>query len=226
MKSTHPLASATVWSPPVYFTPVVGEHYDDGLVDGVRVLILGESHYASIAKQAEWGRDCTQINYDDYTDDSCNFDNESQFFKKLPRILTRKTDVTMLESAAAWRRIAFSNFVQEFVGEFAGIRPKAAQWKQGQLALTELADKLDPHVILVLGSKLWDHIKKGRSSEEHSIAADHRDRYIWLIPTKSGFARSSWIFHPCTNRERLCSAIGVFEELLKRAAADLPTSRA
>jgi hypothetical protein len=225
MKFSHPLAATSAWKPPVYFTPFVGDEYDKGLVDGVRVLLLGESHYGIASGEEGCGRDCTQYNFDGYTDESCDIDNQHQFFKKLPRIVARNPAITAPESAAAWRRVAFSNFVQEFVGANARMRPSGQQWKQGQLALAELAKKLRPNVILVLGAQLWNHITEGQSSNENPIAAERHERSVWLIDNGSGFARSSWIYHPSTNYESLQSAIGVFAELLRRAAASEPVGR-
>jgi hypothetical protein len=223
MESTHPLASPSAWSPAVYFTPFVGDDYDLGLVDGVRVLFLGESHYGAPSSEPGNGRDCTQYQFNDFMDESCDIYNQSQFFQKLPRLVTRDENVTQAESAAAWRRIAYANFVQEFVGEHARMRPSPDQWKRGQAALTEFVERLRPDVVLVLGAQLWNHIVEGVASNEQKISADRWGREVWLIPHEEGFARSSWIYHPSTNYESLPSAIGVFAELLRRAAEENPS---
>lgn len=222
MKSSHPLVSPSAWTSPVYFTPFVGERYDEGLVSGVRVLLLGESHYGVASEEPGFGSDCTLYNFEGYTDETCDIDHQHQFFQKLPRIVTRNLAVTQLESAEAWRRIAFSNFVQEFVGANARMRPTPGQWRQGQAALTVLIERLQPNVVLVLGAQLWDNITEGRKSGEPKIHADRRDREIWLIPNGNGYARSSWIYHPSTNYESVASAIGVFAELINRAAIGDP----
>jgi uracil-DNA glycosylase len=222
MNHPHPLASAAAWSPAVHFLPMVGTAYDDGLVPSVRVLLLGESHYGVASDAQGWGRDCTQYNFDSFMDDACDIDNQSQFFRKLPRIVTRDTGVTQIESAAAWRRVAFANFVQDFVGAHARMRPTSEQWIQGQVALTEMAQKLRPDVVLVLGAQLWNHITEGYSSGEAAIQADRHEREVWLIPHDGGYARASWIYHPSTNYETLDSAIGVFAELLRRASLGAP----
>lgn len=226
MKYTNPLASPSAWSEAVYFTPFVGDDYERGLIDGTRVLLLGESHYGTPSHEQGSGADCTQYNFGDYTNDNCDFDKERQFFRKLPRIVARNEHVTQMESAAAWRRIAYANFVQEFVGGHARMRPKRDQWKRGQAALTELVEKLRPDVVLVLGAQLWNHVNEGCLSNEAAISAERRDREIWLIPHDQGFARTSWIYHPSTNYESLSSAMGVFAELLRRAAGGkaLPAS--
>ncbi|WP_460824379.1 hypothetical protein [Lysobacter olei] len=218
MKPKHPLALESAWSNAVHFIPLVGPEYDDGLVSDVRVLLLGESHYGDDSAAEGFGRDCTQYWFQDYLNESYDIDGDSQFFRKLPRILARDVKVTQLGSAAAWRRAAYANFVQALVGERARTRPSRQQWLDGQRALTEMAEKLQPDVVLVLGAQLWSHITEGCKSDEAAISAQKRPREVWLIPNGTGgYARASWIYHPSTNYESLESAIGVLSTLIKRA---------
>jgi hypothetical protein len=219
MQINHPLSSAEAWSGTVYFTPFVGRDYDQGLVDGTKVLVLGESHYGTKSELPGSGRDCTIYNFQEYASESCDIDNQSQFFRKLPRIVTRNSATTQAESAAAWTRISYSNFVQDFAGAHAWQRPSHEQWLAGQAALTEIAERLKPDVILVLGAQLWNDITVGSKCDEPPIKAQRRDREIWLVPHSDGYARTSWVYHPSRNYESLQSSIDVFSSLLNRAAA-------
>ena len=92
------------WSSAVYFIPSVGPEYESGLVDAKRVLLLGESHYASDPNAVAEGRRCTKVNFDDYQ--TCDLWPGNRFWGKLQRIATRKLNPTALESQAAWKRIA------------------------------------------------------------------------------------------------------------------------
>lgn len=207
------------WTDAVYFIPFVGQEYERGLTQGVRVLLLGESHYASAPKAREWGRKCTIENFKDYENESCDFDSESPFFRKLPRIVTRKLRPTQSESALAWRRIAYANRVQRFVGEHARERPSPAQWGTGDPALVELTERLKPHVILVLGAENWNKIKWGSYADETidpPIFAPRKKRRIWLVPHSEGYAKCTWVYHPSTNCDSVQSAIDVFSQLIER----------
>lgn len=218
MQPIHSLALESAWSDAVHFIPLVGPEYDDGLISGVRVLLLGESHYGDDPDKEDFGRSCTQYWFQSYLDDSYNLDQGSQFFRKLPRILARDPKVSQLGSASAWRKAAYANFVQSLVGKRPRIRPSRQQWLDGQRALTEMAQKLQPDVILVLGAQLWNHITKGYKSDEEWIPAQKRPREIWLIPNGTGgYARASWVYHPSTNYESLESAINVLSVLIERA---------
>ncbi|MEP6908259.1 MAG: hypothetical protein ABI858_09805 [Pseudoxanthomonas sp.] len=203
------------WSSAVYFIPSVGPEYESGLVDGKRVLLLGESHYASDPAAPASGRRCTRDVFDDYQ--TCDLWPGNRFFGKLQRIATRNTNPTAQESNLAWERIAFANFVQEFVGDGPRQRPTRDQWKTGQPALTEIVRRLRPHAVLVLGRATWNHITDGQASDEAPIQMPGRpERSIWLMPYEGGYAKSTWIYHPSTGYDSTASAIKVFEALLDR----------
>lgn len=145
---------------------------------------------------------------------------EKPFFKKLPSIVALKPEPTSAESANAWRRVAFANAVQTFMD---GTRrsPSKAQYAQAGLAVREMVDVLQPHVVLILGARLWKSIPSdlGEYSHEAPLTAEPRNRDVWLIPTAEGHARVSWIFHPSTYRESVQNAIAVLDQLIDRAKA-------
>jgi uracil-DNA glycosylase len=211
------------WSSAVYFIPSVGPRYESGLVDGKRVLLLGESHYASDADAIASGRRCTTDYFDDYW--TCDLLPGNRFEGKLQRIATRNPEPTALESQLAWKRIAFANFVQEFVGDGSRQRPSRAQWKTGQPALSEIVRRLRPHAVLVLGRATWNHITEGQASDEPPIEILGRpSRSIWLMPHEDGYAKSTWIYHPSTGYDSTASAINVFEALLERVQLSGPAA--
>lgn len=213
--SSEPSEEFDGWSSAVYFIPSVGPLYDSGLVEGKRVLILGESHYASDPEAVALGRRCTTDCFDAYQ--TCGLWPGNRFWGKLQCIATRNTAPTAQESNSAWKRIAYANFVQEFVGDGPRQRPSPDQWKTGQRALTEIVHRLRPDAVLVLGHATWNHITEGQASDEPPIQTPGRpDRSIWLMPYEGGYAKSTWIYHPATGYDSNASAIKVFESLLRR----------
>lgn len=75
------------WSERVYFRPFVGPDYDAGLVDGVRIRLLGESHYAGEPQTEAQGRDCTIETFSGYL--TCDLEPGNTFFGKLQRIVEK-----------------------------------------------------------------------------------------------------------------------------------------
>jgi hypothetical protein len=218
-------SDVSAWSDQVYFVPLIGPDYERGLRDGVRVLLLGDSHYRNEGDTGiGWERDCTVVNFQEYLDEKYDgWRTERAFFKKLPAIVALKADPTPAESASAWRSVAFANAVQSFM-DGARRSPTKAQYAQAGIAVREMVDLLQPDVVLVLGSRLWKNLPAdlGKYSEETALSAEREDRDVWLIPTQKGHARVSWIFHPSTHRESVESAIGVLAQLIDLAKPNPP----
>lgn len=183
----HPLNAIEAWSPQINFIPLVGPRYDEGLT-------LGESHYREDLQDPDADRGCTHRNFRGYLE-HCDLTGESQFFQKLPKIVTRQLAPTQAESVLAWERVAYANAVQSFVSG-PSTSPSDEQFTAAGPALKELAAALKPHAILMLGKRLWDGIPAdvGEWSDEPPIATEKESRRIWLVHTGDGYARASWIF--------------------------------
>lgn len=134
----------------VNFLPFVGEKYHNSRY-GVRLLVLGESHYGV---DADSGPDFTQKVIRD-----CAYVSGFAFFSKLTNVLRGRTDwPTDEDRRETWQHVAFYNFVQEFVGEESRIQPIKAMWRAAQAPFLNVVRELEPDVILVLGSRLWDNV--------------------------------------------------------------------
>lgn len=134
----------------VNFMPFVGEKYHNSRY-GVRVLVLGESHYGA-------GEDCSP----DFTQkvvEQCAYESGTPFFSKLTNVLRGRTDwPTEEERRETWQHVAFYNFVQEFVGGGSRIAPTREMWQASQAPFLEVVRTLEPDVILVLGARLWQKV--------------------------------------------------------------------
>lgn len=136
--------------PGVKFLPFVGEHYHNSRY-GVRVLVLGESHYGATEDS---GPDFTQKVVQD-----CAYVPGEPFFSKLTNVLRGRIDwPTDEERHETWQHVAFYNFIQEFVGGQSRIAPTPAMWQAAQAPFLEVVRTLEPDVILVLGSRLWNNV--------------------------------------------------------------------
>lgn len=198
------------WSESIGFEPLVGDYYWEGLENGLKVLLLGESHYD---KDGDASRGFTIGNFVEFTSTEC-LEPASGFFGKVQRIGAMNADCSAAQAMAAWQRLAFMNFVQVPVGRDAKDRPTAAMWRTGPPALNEVLDKLRPDVVLVMGKMVWNRIHAGRSIEHPPIVAPRRRRELWAIPHGGGEAVCSWIYHPARSMESLTSAIAVFRSLM------------
>ncbi|BBQ90346.1 hypothetical protein [Raoultella ornithinolytica] len=130
------------------FKPFIGENYYKSAY-GVRVLILGESHYGDQEDEAE---DFTQMVVKDNA-----YTPGSPFFSRVTKLLMLSEEYpTDTERYEAWQQVSFYNFVQEFVGRQGRIRPTPQMWKDAMPMFIEVARGLKPDVIVVLGYDLWN----------------------------------------------------------------------
>jgi len=134
------------------FDPWVGSKYWSAGLGGVRVLILGESHYGIGTESAtfttevvkEWGQD-----------------KRKRFFTTIQKLVAGiGTDVWVTDEqrSAFWEQVAFYNFVQAFTGSEARCRPTQKMWVAASPAFLATIAELKPQVVVVLGIKLKDYL--------------------------------------------------------------------
>lgn len=203
-----------VWPNGLGFLPFVGRDYDSGL-DGVRVLVLGVSHYGTTPDRQmtrnEFGECETAIRERNWSD----------FWKRLDCVLTRSPDPAPEDAAATWRHIAFHNFIQTLLPD-ASTRPSRPQWEEARTLLPPVVRILKPHVILVVGGRNWE--EGAGEDEDDKVRIDvpgttWPERSVRSMSYDGGKAVMTWIYHPSywnrnSNCENVHTAGAVFAELL------------
>ena len=129
----------------VHFEPWIGNNYWDGGCFGKRILILGESHYGN-----DYGSSLTQ----DILSEQAYSDCTRATFTKFERAL-EGSDTDCDDRERIWNSVAFYNYVQECLPD-ARISPTDEQFEESEDAFFEVLDYLEPDVVLVWGSRLWD----------------------------------------------------------------------
>ncbi len=135
------------------FDPWVGAKYWSEGLGGVRVLILGESHYGDPGTESAtfttevvrgWGQE-----------------KRHRFFTVVQKLVLglRADDwVTDDQRAAFWERVAFYNFVQAFPGPEPRYRPTHEMWSAASAAFLATVTDLKPQIIVVLGFELQGYM--------------------------------------------------------------------
>ena len=140
---------------PIIFEPWIGSKYKINNRFGVRVLVLGESHYGDASETrstvtSEVVRRLAQ-------------DERHAFFTKISKVLLGLDKNTWLddkERGWVWEHIAFYNYTQEFVSTDPRVRPTEKMWINGEEPFLQVVHKLEPKLILVLGKELANNIPK------------------------------------------------------------------
>lgn len=132
------------------FEPWIGEKYHSEGLRGVRVLALGESHYAEpgLARPtftAEVVRECV-------------FEGRAAYFTKVAKMLTGQGAGKYLpddDLRDTWSRIAFYNFVQQMLPG-PRMRPSDEMWREAQQLFPTVCGQLKPQLIVVMGKHLQE----------------------------------------------------------------------
>lgn len=182
------------------FHPWVGPLYDAGLRDGLRTLIVGESHYDS-----EDGPDLTRWSIDAHL-----AGGNWRFNRTVEAIAPGLS--AQFESRFFWERVAFVNMVQTVMIDIRE-RPNADHGMQGWRALRRTIDELKPDVMMVFSRFAWDHcpyeLDSGPRRASKSMLPGDGSIYLYDRRSNAGYPHNllaAGFRHP----SRLGASIGVW----------------
>lgn len=141
--------------------PWVGINYADSKC---RILLLGESHYATD------NREFSKEEYDNFKNnkDSTrgiirtvmnNYDTGEQTYKFFDGLLKTFITTTPENVKEFWSKVAFYNFIQEPMGK-SNMKPSDQQKEDGWRCLVEVARVLQPKYIILFGQRNWYGLEK------------------------------------------------------------------
>lgn len=216
----HKMCDTQEWDENVvHYVPFIGaDYFDDlrfdGVLSRVRLLLVGESHYEEKDLTPTASREYTLSNFGGFADGSKDISGDKTFFRRIGALPTLKEAPGREEVAKAWRCVAFTNFLQGSVGGKAADRPAETHWKNGEPALKEIVNRLQPDAVLFVSKAVWNRVEYGRYVEGVQINAERTPRRLWLMPHRTGEALCTWVYHPSWNFETQASRINVLSELL------------
>lgn len=174
----------------IRFQPWIGKKYQSGF-NGLRTLILGESHYhgnfnPDINNSPNLTIECIREQVDgDWT---------KAFWTKIVAAMTGRPP-TLEDKQQFWSSVAFYNYVQESAGSGPRVRPAEESWKMSEAPFREMLDKLKPEFIVALGYRLWDMLPDLDRREGPKIESAPNPR-TWIYPHSGGAALLFNIKHP------------------------------
>lgn len=172
----------------VHFHPWVGEYYDDGFMPGVKLLVVGESHYGKKEQDSPF---FTNAVIEEYV--SGKTYHAYRTYTKFGQALTGLHNSNVeFDRSIIWNRISFYNYVQEIVATKARTPPTSDMFNKSEDAFWEILKTLAPSHILMWGNRLWK--KSPGFDETHAIKIDGREvgRYVY----SGGNCRVMKIRHP------------------------------
>jgi hypothetical protein len=133
------------------FDPWIGDRYRSEGIDGVRLLVLGESHYGP--------KSCEVPHYTCELVRLWGQQRRHRFYSSIQRLVVGGQGwLSSAERRAFWDRVAFYNFVQSLVGERPRERPTPEMWEAAHQPFEATIEELKPQVMLILGWQLHQNL--------------------------------------------------------------------
>jgi hypothetical protein len=172
----------------VYFQPWIGKKYEAGIAPGVRLLLLGESHYSSNDEPRDFTIRLTQ----DYVDGKFSH----RFWTNIMQVVDGR-DHDEIDRAEFWARVAFYNFVQEIVSDRPGTPPKDCMLERAVRPFFCVLRHLRPSHVLVLGKRLWQSLPDTGCPGPALVVSAEKKRDTWRYCfNDNAKALATWLPHP------------------------------
>jgi hypothetical protein len=180
-----------------HFLPWVGRAYTDGVIDGMRVLVLGESHY-SFGLPADRQRGLTQLVIEEELDGKMRH----RFISGVTSVLFDRGAVDdRARFATLWHALAFYKYVQEYAGDGPRKRPSDAAWQRAASPFRYVLAALKPDFVLACGRALYKRLKQVEGLTpygEYGKDDDHRTRSRLIDIGAGRRGVLGMIYHPAS----------------------------
>jgi len=130
-----------------YFHPHVGAKAAEGFRGGVRLLLVGDSHYGNLDETG------TQFVVKTYIDDGEESD-AYRFLSRVQHIVTGKAPVTRDDRAEFLDRVSFTNLIQEPLPS-ANTVPTTEQWRAAWSVFASIIRATEPDMAFFFTKRGW-----------------------------------------------------------------------
>lgn len=141
---------------PLNFRPWIGPKYQEEGLNGLKLLILGESHYGRIGEE-NVTMTCDIVR-------ELGQKKRHRFFTTTAKLVLGlgRQYISNSERSDFWDRVSFSNYIQSFVAKDAveRARPTEKMWDEARASLHDIIEYTDPEAILILGIDMANRLPK------------------------------------------------------------------
>jgi len=136
-----------------HFLPWIGTLFPAHPNRGLRLLVLGESHYGELGTETPEFTNTVVL--------GGAIQRRNRFFTSAAKLVLGVPTgmyLTTERRVEFWQSVAFYNYIPTFVGATARIRPSHEHWRAAVHPFGKVLTQLRPHAVLVLGKALWHHL--------------------------------------------------------------------
>lgn len=149
----------------ITFQPFIGRDYEK---QNRKILLLGESHYDSSGNCNDKENFTKEVVEDYINGATCRF-------------FTCAIRAIFGEGATRddYQKIAFYNYVQDFVGNSSRQKPKSVQWEYSKQPFLDVLKALKPDIIICCGQRLYNNTPDCPCGKIHKGEEICTERYLW-----------------------------------------------
>ena len=181
----------------INFEPWVGKNYFSSGLNGMKILVLGESHYCKnelkpnercfpFCRKENMKSDCFSQTIDVVSNFVYDYAGEGylQTFLCFERAVIGK-ELSQQEREDFWNGVIFYNYIQ-FSQSGPRIAPQQEHWAHSELALKELLEEYMPDYIIAWGARLYGGLPDwgGVGSKIYINETDCTDVWTYTINGK------------------------------------------
>lgn len=163
----------------VFFVPWIGADYFLSSFDGIRILILGESHYSYLDNEGKEVQPYKMLT-NDCIKEQVETDFTKQFWTNIATSFLGEVPLKR-DKKKFWNTVSFYNYVQYSVGFGPRVRPTEQMWKDSEIGFENVLLKLKPQILMVLGYALWEKIPDLNGQKGPSLKSTERND-TWYYP--------------------------------------------
>lgn len=173
--SASPTSASRPFFPTATFQPWVGDKYESEGLEGLRLLIVGDSHYDSLPTDAANLPKLTV----DVVGNAIRDDGGSLFFfHRIGDVVSGHPLIDRKARDEFWQRVSFCNFFQRVL-ESSDAKPTAEDQEAALPIFRDVLDGLRPNAVLVTGYRQWNSIKPWDSVPRTSDTP--RGTWLWAV---------------------------------------------
>lgn len=160
----------------MHYRPWRGNEYENGFLSGLKLLILGHSHYddETYGATEKWTRRHVEVEPDD-------------FWTHVEQVVSGQR-LDNDQRRAFWNKVAFSNYIQEPLK--LGDKPTEMQWAGAQGAFPEIIAYTKPDLMFVFSVEAWSKLPDAAVYPgSHDVPGCEGNAYLYFVnPTYRLFA--------------------------------------
>jgi hypothetical protein len=128
---------------------------------GIRLLLLGESHYDDGDPPETDSKKMRSWTVDAVRDWAVGSQRQRFFANTYVAVTSDRWAPDSSDVSAFWNSVYFYNYVQDSVGIAARQRPTREMWQRSHASFEAVVQRLRPDAILVLGRATWRNMADG-----------------------------------------------------------------